>query len=108
MCQVLFTWFVLYSNQVVQVKKMPLESYVGLDFVVRLRRAKCQCLRRYKKFLILLVNADRISQSSRREGESEYVVTMSAHKYVHFGVECDLNHPYVQNEEDISNILGAS
>jgi hypothetical protein len=35
-------------------EKIPLESYVGLDFVVRLRMVGCQSLCKYKKLLILL------------------------------------------------------
>ena len=59
--------------------KLPLESFVGLDFAVRSRRVECQCLRRYKKnSLFLFVNVDRLSQLSIRVRDSEFVVTMSA------------------------------
>ena len=80
MCQVLFTWFVLYYGQSSSAsEKIPLDSYVGLDFVVGLRMVECQSLCRYKKKTpYSFVNIDRISQLPRREGDkicSDYECT---------------------------------
>ena len=42
--------------------KLPLESFGGLDFVVRSRRVECQCLHRYKKLPISLDKCRSFSQ----------------------------------------------
>lgn len=51
-----------------------------------------------------------LSLSLTQTRDSEYVVTVSAQKYIHFEViKFDhINQPYVPNEEDMFNILSAS
>ena len=56
LCSLLFAGFVVYSNRVLQWK-FPLESYVGLDFDVNLRRVECQCFVDTNDSLLLFVNA---------------------------------------------------